>query len=54
MKNWKVWKLVDKDGKVIAEGRKKVVMDAEHQRYVYGHIFSDTIYRTERLLNAEG
>lgn len=54
MKNWKVWVLTDKEGKELARGRKKDVMDVLYQRYVYGHIFSDNLYRTSELLKAEG
>jgi len=50
MKNWRVWKLYDKDGKLIASGRKKDVMNAEYPRYVYAHIFTDIIVRTDELL----
>lgn len=48
-KNWKVWKLYDKDGRLIAQGRKKAVMNAEYPRYVYAHIFTDKIVRTDEL-----
>jgi hypothetical protein len=54
MKNWKVWILTDKEGKELARGRKKNVMDVLYQRYVYGHIFTDNLYRTSELLKAEG
>lgn len=54
MKNWKVWILTDKDGKELARGRKKDVTDVLYQRYVYGHIFTDNLYRTSELLKAEG
>lgn len=50
MNNWKLWKLIDKDGNVLAIGRKKYVMDKEYPRYVYGHIFTDTIIRTNESL----
>ena len=54
MKNWKVWILTDKEGKELARGRKKDVMDVLYQRYVYGHIFTDNLYRTSKLLKTEG
>lgn len=50
MRNWRVWVLVDKDGKEIARGRKKDVVNASYHRYVYKHIFTDTLYRTNELL----
>lgn len=46
-KNWKVWVLYDKNGNKLAEGRKKDVLDVEYQRYVYAHIFTDTLYTRE-------
>ena len=49
-KNWKVWKLFDSKGNLIAEGRKKDVVDVLYRRYVYGHIFTDELYRTSELL----
>lgn len=51
MKNWKVWVLTDKDGKELARGRKKDVVNVAYRRYVYGHIFTDNLYRTNELLN---
>lgn len=53
MKTWKVWILTDKNGKELARGRKKDVMAVASQRYVYQHIFSDNLYRTEELLEQE-
>lgn len=53
MKNWKVWVLTDKDGKELARGRKKDVLDVAYTRYVYGHIFTDNLYRTNELLNKQ-
>ena len=50
MRNWRVWVLVDKDGKEIARGRKKDVVMASYHRYVYRHIFTDVLYRTNELL----
>lgn len=51
MKNWKVWILKDKDGNVLAEGRKKDVMRVAYPRYVYQLIFTDTLYtRTDVTL----
>ena len=50
MKNWKVWKLYDKDGRLLAQGRKKDVVDVEYPRYVYAHIFTDVLVRTNELL----
>lgn len=52
MKNWKVWILTDKNGKELARGRKKDVLAVEYPRYVYEHIFTDNLYRTNELLNA--
>ena len=49
-KNWKVWQLYDKDGNLLAEGRHKEVVSVLYPRYVYGHIFTDQLYRTNILL----
>ena len=51
MKNWKVWVLVDKNGKELARGRKKDVTNVAYHRYVYQHIFDDCLYQTNELLN---
>ena len=50
MKNWRVWILTDKDGNVLAKGRKKDVTDLAYARYVYNHIFTDNLYQTKELL----
>ncbi len=50
MKNWKVWKLYDKEGNLIAEGRKNKVLKTASERYVYCGIYSDKLYRTEENL----
>jgi len=50
MKNWKIWKLYDAQGTLIAEGRKRDVVNVAYQRYVYGHIFTDNLYRTNEPL----
>ena len=52
MKNWKVWILTDKDGNELARGRKQDVIKVSYHRYVYGHIFTDCLYRTAELLKA--
>lgn len=49
--NWKVWKAYDKDGNLLAEGRKKDVIDRLYPRYVYCHIFTDRLYQTSEPLN---
>ena len=49
-KNWKIWELYDKDGNLLARGRKKAVLDVLYPRYVYGHIFTDELYRTSEFL----
>lgn len=54
MKNWKVWILCDKDGKELTRGRKKDVCAVLYQRYVYQHIFTDNLYRTNELLKNRG
>lgn len=51
MSKWKVWVLEDKNGVELARGRKKDVMNVSYARYVYGHIFTDNLYRTTQLLN---
>jgi hypothetical protein len=50
MKNWKVWILTDKNGKVLTKGRKCDVIKVASCRYVYEHIFDDCLYRTAELL----
>ena len=50
MKNWKVWVLKNKEGQVIAQGRKKEVVGIAYGRYVYQHIFTDTLVQTNELL----
>lgn len=52
MKNWRVWILTDKNGNELIRGRKKNVIDLLYQRYVYGHIFTDNLYRTNERLAA--
>lgn len=54
MKNWKVWILTDKDGNELARGRKKDVVNVMYPRYVYSHIFTDKLYRTNELLEKVG
>ena len=54
MKNWKVWILTDKDGNELARGRKKDVIKVMYPRYVYSHIFTDKLYRTNELLEKAG
>jgi len=51
MKNWKVWMLVAENGEVLARGRKRDVMRIASARYVYQHIFSDSLYQTSEPLN---
>ena len=51
MKNWKVWILMDANGKELVRGRKREVMDIFNQRYVYGGIYSDKLYKTTELLD---
>ena len=50
MKNWKVWILTDKNGKELIRGRKKDVINLMYQRYVYGGIYTDNLYRTAENL----
>ena len=50
MKNWRVWVLTDKNGNELIRGRKKAVCNMMYHRYVYGHIFTDNLYRTNDLL----
>ena len=51
MKNWKVWILTDKEGNEIIRGRKQEVLSIFNQRYVYGGIYDDCLYRTNETLN---
>lgn len=51
MRKWKVWVLEDKNGIELARGRKRDVLNVSYARYVYGHIFTDNLYRTAQLLN---
>ena len=50
MKNWKVWILTDAEGNELARGRKREVIKVASARYVYGHIFTDCLYRTAEPL----
>lgn len=50
MKNWKVWKLYDKDGNLLIAGRKRDVTMMLYHRFVYQHIFTDALYRTNENL----
>lgn len=50
MKNWKIWILTDANGNELARGRKCDVMAVASQRYVYQHIFTDNLFRTNELL----
>ena len=50
MKNWRVWVLTDKDGNELARGRKRDVTNVAYRRYVYQHIFTDHLYKTDELL----
>ncbi len=54
MKNWKIWKLYDKDNNLIAEGRKNKVMAIASARYVYCGIYGDKLYRTTENLTKWG
>ena len=49
-KKWFVYRIVDKDGKEIARGQLKDCINVIYPRYVYGHIFTDTLYRTSERL----
>ena len=42
-----VYLLKDCKGNIIIEGKKKDVENKVYQRYVYGHIFTDELYRKE-------
>lgn len=50
MKTWKIWKLYDEEGNLIAEGRKRDVMAIASARYVYCGIYHDKLYSTNELL----
>ena len=50
MKTWRVWILMDANGTVLAKGRKREVMSVFNQRYVYGGIYTDRLYKTAELL----
>jgi hypothetical protein len=51
MKNWKVWMLIAENGEILARGRKRDVMRIASARYVYQHIFTDSLYQTSEPLN---
>lgn len=53
MKNWKVWILKDAKGNELARGRKQDVVKVAYHRYVYGHIFTDELFRTNEPLFVE-
>ena len=50
MKNWKIWVLTNQYGVELARGRKRDVVRVLHCRYVYGHIYTDCLYRTAEPL----
>ena len=50
IKTWRVWVLVDANGNELARGRKRDVMNVEYSRYVYQHIFTDCLMRTNERL----
>lgn len=41
-----LWRLYDADGNLLIEGRKRDVINKCYHRYVYGHIFTDQLYKT--------
>jgi hypothetical protein len=45
-KVFKKWVLTDYKNNLIVEGRKKDVVKVMYQRYVYQHIFTDNLYKT--------
>lgn len=45
-----IWKLYNKDGELIACGRKGEVVKAAYGRYVYELIFTDKLVRTNDYL----
>ena len=45
-RNFKKWVLLDKEGNVVIEGRHNKVAKELYHRYVYQHIFTDALYRT--------
>lgn len=49
-RKFKMWRLEDINGNVIAEGRKKDVENKSYFRYVYQHIFTDVLYPTNQWL----
>ena len=49
-RKFKMWRLEDINGNVIAEGRKKEVGGKAYFRYVYQHIFTDLMYSTDEWL----
>lgn len=48
--NWRIWLLVDAKGNILAYGKKSEVERAGYPRYVYGHIFTDTLIQTRYFL----
>lgn len=45
-RNFKKWVLLNEKGNVVIEGRHNKVVKELYHRYVYQHIFTDTLYRT--------
>lgn len=45
-RNFKKWVLLNGKGNVVIEGRHNKVVKELYHRYVYQHIFTDTLYRT--------
>ena len=49
-RKWYIYRLVNKDGVELARGQLKDVMAVEYPRFVYGHIYTDTLFRTNERL----
>ena len=50
-RSWKVWLLEDKNGEILACGRKRDVLKVWYPRCVYAGIHTDTLYTyTDRTL----
>lgn len=45
-RNFKKWVLLNEKGNVVIEGRHNKVAKELYHRYVYQHIFTDTLLRT--------
>ena len=54
MRKFKNYILEDYKGNILAQGRLRDVMNKEHGRYVYCHIFDDVLYTDGTYVDKDG